>query len=174
MFAEAEEARRLLERQGDAESIRVSGWDGPDGLPLPRRTETMRRLGAELATATSSWPSPLKSASASEMGAGPASYPRAGWKAPSPLPRRTERVPLVKSLPPELATTRSRLPSASTSAMATARVEGPAWKTGAVRKADEEHPGAARASTQQEMLNKRARAPALNGVSPELQRLMHE
>ena len=80
--------------------------------PLPRRTLTL--LPLPFATARSSWPSPLKSPTATDCGPLPAPTSAALVKVPSPLPSRT-----LTLLLPLFATARSSLPSASKSPTAT-------------------------------------------------------
>src|SRR5260370_749702 len=85
-------------------------WKVPS--PLPSSTETV--LSLLLATTKSGLPSPLKSPTASEVGALPTRKLSGAPKVPSPLPSSTETL-----LEPLLATAKSSLPSPLKSPTAT-------------------------------------------------------
>src|SRR5438093_1293654 len=72
--------------------------------PLPKRMDTL--FEPELATARSGFPSPLKSATATECGFAAALKLVAVPNEPSPLPRRIDTL-----FEPEFATARSGFPS---------------------------------------------------------------
>jgi len=83
-------------------------------VPSPFPKSTLKLLELLLATARSSFPSPLKSPLVTQSGSTPTPYLTTAWKVPSPLPKSTPT-----SLEPSSATARSGIPSPLKSALIT-------------------------------------------------------
>src|SRR5260370_28668132 len=133
-------------------------------LITERRRENYRRVllistetssEPSLATARSVIPSPLRSATPTEVGRLPVPKLPAGWKPPSPSPKYTETL-----LEPKLPTTRSGTPSPLKSPTATEDAERPAPKLRAAWKLPSPLPNSTETVEAPELATARTEAPS--------------